>query len=230
MELPFAVESSEELPNHSDDGSLVTASSQDDSTILQPYNSAHEASSFASSFLPNRIITAVSQWNNTATASNALVQQQQASKLAPAVPEINDYMYVNVWEADEVDIALSNHEKRTNSSKKTKTEETKENLTTDILTLLLNPTTSTELTRLITQANHSVAQAQAAKKQGDLVATVQHQSQAAQFYYQAAVHCRQEGYGKSGSYCIWFFFIFARTNPETHYFLKHFGANGKSLL
>lgn len=188
MELPFAVESNQELPNHSDDGSLVTASSQDDSTILQPYgSSAHE--SFASSFLPSRIISAVSQWSNTA------VQQQPGlhAKAPPNAAEMNDYTYVNVWETDEVDIVVSNHEERTvNSTKK----EATDTLTTDILTLLLNPTASTDLTRLITQANDSVAKAAASKKQGDLVAVVQHQSQAAQFYYQAAYSCRQEGYGE----------------------------------
>jgi hypothetical protein len=187
MELPFAVESSEELPNnHSDDGSLVTASSQDDSTILQPYgNSAHE--SFASAFLPSRLISAVSsQWNA------AVQPSAKKSSTAAAAAEMNDYTYVNVWETEEMDIVVPhNNENKLDLSKKTSTE----TLTTDLLTLLLNPTTSTDLSRLITHANDAVAQGTAAKKHGDLVAAVQHQSQAAQYYYQAAMHCRQQGYG-----------------------------------
>lgn len=183
MELPFAVESSEELPNNSDDGSLVTASSQGDSTILQSQDTTSAHESFASTFLPSRIINAVTQWNNTAA------QQPQYDAKLPATAEINDYTYVNVWETDEVDI--SQHEESPTA------EEASSNTTTDILTLMLNPTASTDLTRLITQANESVAQATASKKKGDLVAAVQHQSQAAQFYYQAAMNCRQEGYGES---------------------------------
>lgn len=190
MELPFAVESSEEHQNSSDDGSLVTASSQGDSAILQSYdNRTHE--SFASSFIPRRIISAVTQWN-----TNSVVEQTQVNSKPPSSAEMNDYTYVNVWEADVMDPIESIHEESLNTDRNTDTPNK------DILTLLLNPTESTELTRLITQANEAVSVAKTSKKQGDLATAAQYHSHAAQFYYQAAMNCRQEGYGEFYVLCM----------------------------
>ena len=198
MELPFAVGSSGELPtHHSDDGSLVTASSQGDSTILQPYDTG-APESFASSFLPSRIISAVSQWNNNGASQLSQQQQSQPAAKLPSTAEMNDYTYVNVWETDEVDIVLSNHEEIPTSK------EIIEAAPKDILALLLNPTASTELTLLIKQANEAVSQAKASKNRGDLVTAVQYQSQAAHAYYQAAMNCRQDGYGELPDYWLVF--------------------------
>jgi hypothetical protein len=228
MELPFAVESSEDT----DAGSLVATSSQGslllsrESYSLQPMISINTSRSFSSSLAATggRVASVLSQLATTAASTRHSTRQaqqpaqtlhsapsrspskleNQQQKQQPQALETVDFTYVNVWEtdADEVDILLLSSDDPFLSRDDPKG---------DILTLLLNRVGPEEgstvsdsenstdfLVSLLERANESGTKAAHAKRRGDLQQALDHHKASAKMFHEAAVLSKQS----HGRWCI----------------------------